>query len=128
MHKADVIKLLKQKPGYELVYLLLQSDQRRKELAEHAGYDGGTLQRWLQRAEKEGLVKKHKSIRNDEEYVEYSLACSIPSELIPIIEARGGAGPRAPRSDYADFGTIQEWIDPYSLETEESTTRTQEKS
>jgi DNA-binding HxlR family transcriptional regulator len=115
MDKRDIIDLLKQRPGYEVVFLLLQSDQRRNELAAYAGTDGGTLQRWLNRAEQEDLIAKDTFLRNDEKHVEYSLACSIPSELIPIIKKRGGNGPRDTRIEFADTAGVHNWNDPDSF-------------
>jgi DNA-binding HxlR family transcriptional regulator len=115
MNKADITKLLKQRPGYEVVFLLLQSDQRRKELAAYVGTDGGTLQRWLSLAEQEGLIRKNTYLRDDEKHVEYSLDCSIPSELMPIIEDRGGSGPRDTQDDFADTVKVHHWSDDYSI-------------
>ncbi|WP_123537905.1 hypothetical protein [Halosimplex salinum] len=109
MRKEDIIDLLKQRPGYEVVFLLLQSDQRRKELAAYAGTDGGTLQRWLSLAEQEGFIAKDTFLSNDEKHVEYSLDCSIPSELISLIEERGGNGPRDTRTEFADTAGIHHW-------------------
>jgi len=115
MDKEDIIDLLKQRPGYEVVFLLLQSDQRRKELAAYAGTDSGTLQRWLNLAEQEGFIAKDTSLRNDEKHVEYSLDCSIPSELVPIVEKRGGSGPRDTRNEFADTAGIHHWNDSHSF-------------
>jgi DNA-binding HxlR family transcriptional regulator len=109
MKKEDIIGLLKQRPGYEVVFLLLQSDQRRKELAAYAGTDGGTLQRWLSLAEQQGFISKDTFLRNDEKHVEYSLDCSIPSELVSLIEERGGSGPRDTRTEFADTAGIHHW-------------------
>jgi hypothetical protein len=95
--------------------LLLQSDQRRNELAAYAGTDGGTLQRWLSLAEQEGFIVKNTFLRNDEKHVECSLDCSIPSELIPVIEKRGGDGPRDTRTGFADTAGVHYWNDSHSF-------------
>lgn len=115
MERREIIDLLKQRPGYEVVYLLLQSDSRRRELAEYADADGGTLQRWLDRAESEGLVKKNTFLRDDEKVVEYSLDCTIHTELIPIIETRGGDGPRDTHDTFADTAGVHHWFDQHDL-------------
>lgn len=115
MDKGDIIDLLKQRPGYEVAFLLLQSDQRRNELAAYAGTDGGTLQRWLNLAEQEGFITKNTFLRNEEKHVEYSLDCSIPSELISVIEKRGGDGPRDTRIEFADTAGVHHWNDSHSF-------------
>ena len=115
MDKEDIIDLLKQRPGYEVVFLLLQSDQRWNELAAYTGTSGGTLQRWLNLAEQEGFIAKDTFLHNDEKHVEYSLDCSIPSELISIIEKRGGSGPRDARIEFADTAGIHHWNDSQSF-------------
>jgi len=115
MDKEDIIDLLKQRPGYEVAFLLLQSNQRRNELAAYAGTDGGTLQRWLNLAEQEGLIAKKTFLRNEEKHVEYSLDCSIPSDLISVIEKRGGDGPRDTRKGFADTAGVHHWNDSHSF-------------
>ncbi|WP_152422420.1 hypothetical protein [Halorubrum californiense] len=116
MRTSDIVDLLDLRPGYEVVYLLLQSSRRRQELAEYANTNGGILQRWLERAEEEELITKDVSLRNEEKYVEYSLNCVIPTELLAPIEARGGCGPRKSRDSFADGPSGHHWLDdPYSL-------------
>jgi DNA-binding HxlR family transcriptional regulator len=115
MKNEDIVELLKQRPGYEVVFLLLQSDQRRKELAAYAGTDGGTLQRWLNLAEEEDFIVKNTILRNDEKHVEYSLNCHIPSELVSIIKERGGSGPRDTRTAFADTAGVHHWNDSNSF-------------
>lgn len=115
MHKEDIKHLLKQRPGYEVVFLLLQGDQRQKELAAYADTDGGTLLRWLDRAEEEGLIARDVFLRDEEKHVEYSLDCSIPSELITVIEDRGGSGPRNAHGGFADTAGVHHWNDSHSL-------------
>lgn len=115
MYKEDIIDLLKQRPGYEVVFLLLQGDQRQNELAAYADTDGGTLLRWLDRAEQEGLITRKVFLKNDDKHVEYSLYCSIPSELITVIEDRGGSGPRNAHGGFADTAGVHHWNDQHSL-------------
>lgn len=115
MDQETVIRLLKKRPGYEVVYLLLQSDQRRKQIAVYVGTDGGTLQRWLDDAEEEGLISKQTFLHNEEKYVEYSLASTIPSDLRAVIEDRGESGPRDTRTDFANTASIHRWNDPHEI-------------
>lgn len=115
MERDTITDLLKTRPGYEIVYLLLQSDQRQKDLAAYVDQDGGTLHRWLAEAEQEGLISRDTYLRDNDKYVEYSLACTIPSDLISIIEDRGGNGPRDTRSNFADTAGCHVWTDPHSL-------------
>lgn len=115
MDEKTVIRLLKKRPGYEVVYLLLQSDQRRKRIAAYVGTDGGTLQRWLTEAEEEGLISKRTFLRNEKKHVEYSLASTIPPALRDVIEDRGGSGQRDMRTDFADTASIHCWNDPHEM-------------
>lgn len=120
MRRKKLVALLKQRPGYEVVYLLIQSDRRRKELAEYSDSDGGTLQRWLDKAERKGLVTRDVFLdHNEEKCVEYSLDCDIPPDLVSVILDRGGHGPRDNR-DFADTAGVHHWSDPYSLDTNEN--------
>jgi len=120
MRKRKLAALLKKRPGYEVVYLLIQSDRRRKELAEYSDFDGGTLQRWLDKAEQEGLVTRDVFLDDDEEKcVEYSLDCAIPPDVVSVILNRGGNGPRDTQ-DFTDAASIHHWDDPYSLDTNEN--------
>lgn len=116
MERDKIIDLLNQRPGYEVVYLLIKSERcRRIKLGEYVGTSGGTLERWLKRAKMEGLVRKHTFIQADEKVVEYSLACSIPSDLIPIIKNRGGSGPRDEHGKFADVQGQNYWVDEHDL-------------
>jgi hypothetical protein len=118
MRRQEIVELLKQRPGYEAVYLLLDSDRQRRALAEYTNRDGGTLQRWLDDAIEAGLVQKEAVLRDGDPQVRYSLACEIPDDLHDVIEQRGGHGPRDHRSNFADTAAVHMWNDPYSLDLE----------
>jgi hypothetical protein len=124
MRRGDIINLLIKKPGYEIVYLLLRGPQRRQDLADHAGTDGGTLERWLKVASNEGLVTTSTFLRKNprtqvaEKYVEVTLNCDLPNDLIPVIKSRGRHGPRSTVPDFTDEAKMHHWNDPYSLKAE----------
>lgn len=124
MRRNDTIELLKKKPGYEVVYLLLRGPQRRQDLADHIDADGGTLARWLDAASNEGLVTISADLRTSpqthvaEKYVEVTLNRTIPDDLIPVIESRGSRGFRTSVPEFTDTGVIHRWNDPHSLEIE----------
>jgi hypothetical protein len=118
MRRQEIVELLKQRPGYEAVYLLLDSDRQRREIAEYTNRDGGTLQRWLDDAIEAGLIEKEAVLRDGNSQVRYSLACEIPDDLHDVIEQRGGHGPRNQRSNFADSIAAHVWRDPYSLDLE----------
>ena len=118
MDRDEIVELLKQRPGYEVVYLLLESDQQRRELASYTNRDGGTLQRWLKQAEGAGLVEKEAVLRNGEPQVRYSLTCDIPDDLHDVIVDRGGHGPRDKRNVFADTASVHHWRDSHSLDSD----------
>lgn len=104
------------RPGYEVVYKLLNSHRcRRKDLADHAGTGGGSLDRWLAEAEDAGLIHRESFLRDDEKVVEYSLKVEIPRDLVFVVYRRGKDGPRTQRSDFADLGKPHYWDDDYQL-------------
>jgi len=122
MRRDDIINLLKKKPGYEIVYLLLRGPQRRQNLADHVGTDGGTLARWLRAASNEGLVTISIELRTNpqtqvkEKHVEVTLNCDLPDDLIPVIESRGRRGSRNTVEGFADKADVHIWDeDLYSL-------------
>lgn len=117
MRREEIIELLKQRPGYETVYLLLDSDRQRRELANYTDRDGGTLQRWLDQAVESGLVRKEAVLRDGNSQVRYSLACEIPDDLHDVIEQRGGHGLRNQRRSFADTAAVHHWDDAYSLDS-----------
>lgn len=118
MEHEEIVRLLKQRPGYEAVYKLRQSDQRRKDLAQYVGTSGGTLQRWIADADAAGLISTEKDLVDDEVYVEISLSECIPDELVQVVEDRGGRGPRDDLGQFADIGgpsAMHHWKDSHSL-------------
>ncbi|WP_435180529.1 hypothetical protein [Halorussus sp. AFM4] len=123
MRRNDIIDLLKKKPGYEIVYLLLRGPQRRQDLADHIRADGGTLERWLNAASNKGLVTISADLRMnpqtqvEEKYVEVTLNRDIPDDLISVIESRGRRGFRNSVPEFTDTGVVHHWDDPHTLET-----------
>lgn len=122
MQRSEIKELLEQKPGYEIVYKLLQEGaQREQKLAEYVGTDGGTLNRWLHDAVESGLIELDAETRicsqkrKKETYVEASLASPIPDDFIPVINDRGSFGPRDTGQSFIDAGRNKYWNDDHDL-------------
>lgn len=118
MEYDKAVRLLKKRPGYEAVYKLRQSDQRREDLGQYVGTDGGTLQRWINEAEDAGLISVEKILSDEEIHTVISLAQSIPDQLVSIVEDRGGKGPRDSVKGFADVAgpsNTHHWDDNHSL-------------
>lgn len=115
MENHTLYKLLRQRPGFEVVHLLLLSDQYREDIATYVDTDGGTLQRWIDAAESAGLI----SLRFEREKNGPALIVSLDTQLNDsckeIIHSRGGAGPRGENRNHADVPNYDKWMDNYSL-------------
>ena len=96
----------------------MRSDRQRKELAEYTDRNGGTLERWLQRAEHEGFVVKEAVLDEGHLRAKYSLACWIPKDLREVVNDRGGHGPRDKRQIFADTAAVHYWDDTHSFNQE----------
>lgn len=119
MDNNTLSELLEKKPGYEAVYLLLQSDQRRQDIVNYVetanDISGGTIQRWLEVAQREGLISAKLCTENGSQEVLYSLEIDLSNEIKKTIRKRGGKGGRDSDSDHADVPNFSHWSDDHSI-------------
>ena len=119
MDNKTLYELLKKKPGYEAVYLLLQSDQRRQDIVDYVetsdDISGGTVQRWLEVAQREGLISTKLCTENGRHEVLYSLDIDLSTEVKNAVHKRGGKGGRDPDPAHMDVSNISHWFDDYSI-------------
>jgi len=111
--------LLEKKPGYEAVYLLLESDRRRQDIVNYVetanDISGGTVQRWLEAAEREGLISPRLCTKNGKKEVLYSLDIDLSIQLENAINKRGGKGGRDSDPNHADVPNFSYWSDDHSI-------------
>lgn len=119
MENNTLCELLEKKPGYEAVHLLLQSDQRRQDIVDYVettdDIAGGTVQRWLEAAENEGLISVKLCTENGRHEVLYSLDIAISNKFEKAIHKRGGKRGRGSDSNHADVANYSHWYDDYSI-------------
>ena len=121
MDDKTFYNLLAKRPGYEAVHLLLQSDQRRQDIVDYvetsSDISGGTVQRWLEAAQREGLVSAKLCTENGKHQVLYSLNIDLSTELQEVIHKRGEKGGRDPDPGHADVANFSHWSDDYSIDS-----------
>lgn len=119
MNDKTLYNLLEKTPGYEAVYLLLQSDQRRQDIVDYVetsnDIGGGTVQRWLETAQREGLISTKLCTENGKHQVLYSLDINLTTKFKNAVRKRGGKGGRNPDPDHADVPNFSHWSDDHSI-------------
>lgn len=116
MDEETFFSLIERKPGYETLYLLLQSPRRRSEISDYSNCEGGTFDNWLTDAEAAGLISIEESLRDNERYLEVSLDCKIPKTVARVIVQRGRHGSRKNYADHQDYANTRIWTDDISLD------------
>lgn len=118
MDEDRIRTILKKKPGYEAVYLLLQSEQRRKDIVEYvetnSDISGGTIDRWLDTAVDSGLISPEIRSKDGRRDIVYSLAVKLSPSLREEIIHRGGDGGRDNSDEHADNEGVTRYNDKFS--------------
>lgn len=112
MNTGILVDLLYKKPGYVAVRALMDGPKRREKLADITKCNGGTLNRWIEAAEDQGVIDRTVSICNEEKCVIVELRVDIPDSLVNEISHRGRK-PRHQQQDHADSRAAQHYLDEY---------------